>query len=78
MHCIRDYLHVKMRRENLTQKDVAQRMGVSPTSLSLRATGKRKITTEYAQKIAQALDMTLWDFMLEAERYNTKAGRVKQ
>ncbi|MCW5908795.1 MAG: HigA family addiction module antidote protein [Chitinophagales bacterium] len=55
---------------NLTKREVAEKMGISPTVLSELISGKRNITTAIALKIEGALGINALFFLSMQMRYD--------
>lgn len=59
--------NIKRLRENksMTQEDLAAELGITASAVSLWESGKRSMNVKQADKLAQALGVTLNDLMRE-------------
>ena len=59
--------NIKRLRENksMTQEDLAAELGITASAVSLWESGKRSMNVKQADKLAQALGVTLNDLMKE-------------
>lgn len=56
-----------LRRKGLTQAELAEKMGVTPTQISKMLSGKENIQLKTIAKLQLALDTSLIDFSIEEE-----------
>lgn len=64
---IAEEIRVALTRQRMSQRQFAARLGVSPAWLNYRLTGVQEIGVNDLNRIAKALDMTVFDLMPSAE-----------
>ncbi len=64
---IAEEIRVALTRQRMSQRQFAAKLGVSPAWLNYRLTGAQEIGVNDLNKIARALDMTVFDLMPSAE-----------
>lgn len=52
-------LDAEMRRKRITQEELAIRMGINPSTLSQKMTGKREFSLTEAKKIKHILEVNI-------------------
>lgn len=68
---IGDAIRNERKKCNITQKELAERLGVSASMIAQYETGKRKPKLETMRKLAEALGVPMGDLVANWSDYNT-------
>ena len=68
---IGDAIRNERKKCNITQKELAERLGVSASMIAQYETGKRKPKLETVRRLAEALNVPMGDLVANWSDYNT-------
>ena len=68
---IGDAIRNERKKCNITQKELAERLGVSASMIAQYETGKRKPKLETVRRLAEALDVPMGDLVANWSDYST-------